>query len=224
MKRLFAVLCLCALAWTNAPAQSIVYDEVNRIVTVTGTDLDDECKISVDGDEFKIKLTYPEADNWNHTDNIKQKFEFDELVLVIFFGLRGDDICFFDDVDDFVDEGADHLVSVQYGGEGEDMLFGGPASDYLDGGDDNVVDVLFGGGSNDTFVRYYINKKVDADHGTLESAMQKPKFSAKKSFIRNAELESEPEVKVIKMPLVDKITDFNEAESDFIHWQLAQPE
>ena len=140
---------------------------------------------------------------------------------MIFVGLRGDDTCYFDEIDEFIEEGADHIVSIQYGGEGQDILFGGPASDHLDGGKDGQVDIMMGGPGNDTFVRYYRNKKVSADHGTLDSAMKKPKVKgAGKSPLLGGN--NQPQVKLIKVPLYDKILDFNQAENDFIEWTLVQ--
>ncbi|QEG00533.1 hypothetical protein Mal15_46030 [Stieleria maiorica] len=218
-RSMIATAALLTAFSTLASGQTIQFEPGTGMVTVNGTNGPDECEIKMAGDEVRVELKYPDPDG-SGTDKIREYFEVHEINFIVFLGFDGDDLCYFDDIDEFYDEGASHIVSVQYGGKGADMLFGGPASDYLDGGEDAQVDVLMGGPGNDTFVRYYRKKKVDADYGTLASATDnKAKQVQSKSSLLGG---SSSQVKLINVPLVDKIVDFNSHESDFIDWVLVQ--
>lgn len=148
-KSAFNALLLAAVAMGLAAGQSLAAEgSINRqngVVTIIGDNYDDDCYIYIDGNDIEIELTVRDAQG-NVDDFDDKDYDLDDVSLIIFEGLNGDD--------DFWNSTS--VPCRAYGDGGNDTLLGGWSDDYLSGGAGNDFvagrsgdDDLFGGDGQD---------------------------------------------------------------------------
>lgn len=111
-------------------------DREGRIVYITGDDWQDNCYVTVDGDEIEIELTVYDADG-DEDDTDDRDYDLEDIDLIVFHGFGGDDNFW----------NSTPIPCIAYGGAGDDVLLGGWADDVLHGGAGQ--DYLAGRSGND---------------------------------------------------------------------------
>ena len=115
---------------TASVVEGIGFDARRGVVTITGSDGNDQAEVSRRGSRITVTLTTPNA-------TFTKSISAGRVRSVVFSGLAGDD--------SFTN--GTSVPTKADGGAGADVLRGGSGADTLQGGDGN--DQLFGNGGND---------------------------------------------------------------------------